>query len=690
MTFSTYNTKPSLYKGVVMDNNDPKKLGRVRVNIFGVTEDIEDGNYPFAEVVQSTFMGYGGGTGISSVLRVGTTVWVMFEDNNQNHPIVIGCCSGINPQQSESVYPRRNRLGVSDYASESIAKDNLIRDSEYRKKFNYENEIKNDKYLSSHVIESPSGHLVVFDDTVGSQKIRIEHCSGRCNIEIDSYGNLNIINSGLEGIKYKVLNDMTFEVDRNMTFKVKGDVRWDIDGDITEVYNKNRYTNIKEEDRCTVQSDQITVIEGNKKLDVSKHFTQNIGKTWASKIGDKVGLLCNSDIGIDTTNGNIVAQSSVGSLQLTTNGASLGAKGSSVKIHGNEIDLESLTNVNGELQVQGNIASSMYVMGIDFANCVMPSVSTTSLTESLQSYANNEIKSINESFNELKKFKDVDETMYSSVINRINDLNYKLQEGSKKIARSFYNDYIVSNRQLLGNNGISGQEMQMLLEGSYGGLGGSYGASVGVKFKNPNGSFIEESDCQCNFFDPTSWFKINKIEFPTLEDFKNMVSFKITMPNLYGLLPKIPQFSLKAIVMMVMQICAIKIIKLLSKLKAMIMKMIRPIINAINQVMAIVSMLPPKINIDLDFENLIKKPLFNIPSIPKFTLPDFCECAKMGRPCKYCDSKKKQLLKAMDEVNGFTDKIDSTIAENIESANQGIESANQSIGSAVPNGTYTF
>ena len=72
-----------IYRGVVVDNKDPEKYGRVRVKLFGLNENEAIDNLPWAEVVQPNGFGLIGGVGLSAVLKQGTWVFVVY-----NYPSV--------------------------------------------------------------------------------------------------------------------------------------------------------------------------------------------------------------------------------------------------------------------------------------------------------------------------------------------------------------------------------------------------------------------------------------------------------------------------------------------------------------------------------------------------------------------------------------------------------------------------
>lgn len=112
-----------LYRAVVEDNNDPDKIGRVKVRIHGIhTEKNSNSDeefakigvidLPWAEVMGSTSFGLVGGVGISSILKQGTWVWVVLEMGDKNRPIIVGTMSGINSEDSKE--KAKNGIGFFD------------------------------------------------------------------------------------------------------------------------------------------------------------------------------------------------------------------------------------------------------------------------------------------------------------------------------------------------------------------------------------------------------------------------------------------------------------------------------------------------------------------------------------------------------------------------------------------------
>ena len=88
------------YRGVVINNDDEYRRGRVQVRIDGLHNGYQDSNIKWAEVIQPTFMGILGGTGACSVLQIGTAVWIKF-DKDFDHPIVVGVLVGGTEEHNE-------------------------------------------------------------------------------------------------------------------------------------------------------------------------------------------------------------------------------------------------------------------------------------------------------------------------------------------------------------------------------------------------------------------------------------------------------------------------------------------------------------------------------------------------------------------------------------------------------------
>lgn len=93
-----------IYRGVVEDRNDPRKLGRCKVRILGVhtelkiktkTEGIPTNELPWAEPANGLFEGSISGFGIWSVPLQGSHVFVFFENGNILNPRYFATAPGL-------------------------------------------------------------------------------------------------------------------------------------------------------------------------------------------------------------------------------------------------------------------------------------------------------------------------------------------------------------------------------------------------------------------------------------------------------------------------------------------------------------------------------------------------------------------------------------------------------------------
>ena len=97
----------SLLRGTVIDNQDPMQRGRCRVYVWGMHQEADD-NLPWAETAGSTMFGLHKGVGYSGVLQVGTTVWVQFEQQDIQCPVIVGIFVGHDTDSPGDVSPENS------------------------------------------------------------------------------------------------------------------------------------------------------------------------------------------------------------------------------------------------------------------------------------------------------------------------------------------------------------------------------------------------------------------------------------------------------------------------------------------------------------------------------------------------------------------------------------------------------
>lgn len=152
-----YGDETRWFLGEVVDvENDPKQLGRVKVKIFGVYDNIETDDLPWAQIVVPITQGVHEGKGQYLGILKGTQVFGMFLDGKDSQlPMVIG----------------------------TVPKEG---DENPRAKANYPH---------NKIYQTERGHYKEYDDTEDNERIREEHRKGTY-YEMDKDGNMTIYAHG--------------------------------------------------------------------------------------------------------------------------------------------------------------------------------------------------------------------------------------------------------------------------------------------------------------------------------------------------------------------------------------------------------------------------------------------------------------------------------------------------------------
>lgn len=148
-----YGDQTRWFFGSVVDVIDPKKLGRVKVRVFGVYDDIKDEDLPWAQIVVPVTTGVHEGKGQYLGILVGTQVFGMFLDGqNSQLPMVIG------------TVPKVIDTGEVDSDKNPILKSDANPKAEAN-------------YPQNKVYETETGHYKEYDDS-GTGRIREQHQDG--------------------------------------------------------------------------------------------------------------------------------------------------------------------------------------------------------------------------------------------------------------------------------------------------------------------------------------------------------------------------------------------------------------------------------------------------------------------------------------------------------------------------------
>ncbi len=371
------------YRGVVEDNDDPLKAGRVRVRIFGLhtpsvikteLEGIPTDELPWAEPCMPIQEGSVSGFGAWAVPLQGSHVMLFFENGNPTQPRYFASMPGI-PESKEHYsnsdrqtskqdgfkdpdgeYPTNARLNEPDVhrlargESEGTLVDtkNTERDISVPTAFggNWSEPESpfNAQYPHNYVIATHGGLTIELDSTPGSARLHLYHPSNSY-IEIDNDGNM-VVKNGAE--KYEIVTqgkNIHIKQQRNLTIgddhkrKVEGNEQIEIDGN-------------KQEE---VAGNFIQTIDGNKQEDIGGNKTEDIDGNKTSDIGGNKteDIDGNKDVDISGNKDEDIG----GDLNITVQGdATLTAP--TINLIG-EVNIIGAVNITGVLTVTGGGGGSM-------------------------------------------------------------------------------------------------------------------------------------------------------------------------------------------------------------------------------------------------------------------------------------------------------------------------------------------
>ena len=210
--------------GIVEDVNDEKKLGRVKVRVFNLDEDVKTDDLNWAQVMMPTTSASFEGFGDTPQLSVGSRVIGFFIDGKEKQiPMIIGSFPIMPKDTTKHSIPALAR------GQQTIGKEKahpVEPDSAYAA-----------EYPFNRVIQTRAGHAIELDDTPGQERIHIFHKSGT-SIEINAGGRMVIKSVGdsfdiVGGAKkIAIKGDCNLSVDGTLSAIVKSDVSINTEGNI--------------------------------------------------------------------------------------------------------------------------------------------------------------------------------------------------------------------------------------------------------------------------------------------------------------------------------------------------------------------------------------------------------------------------------------------------------------------------
>jgi hypothetical protein len=199
------------FVGVVVDNKDPKQLGRIRVRVVNETDDtsIPVSDLPWATPIIPITSASLNGVGRSPTgLLVGSHVFGFYLDGQEKQlPMIWGTYAKLpDGTQNSNDVPALAR-GTNDISNKLVG-------PEPESSLSY-----GAIYPHNHVTKTESGHVIEVDDTEGHERIRIIHKTGTY-VEVNRTGQRvsKIVDNDIE----VVVKDKTVYVSGNCNITVLG------------------------------------------------------------------------------------------------------------------------------------------------------------------------------------------------------------------------------------------------------------------------------------------------------------------------------------------------------------------------------------------------------------------------------------------------------------------------------------
>ena len=301
------------FRGVVEDNQDPLKAGRVRVRIHGIhspkkikseTEGIPTDELPWAEPCMPIQEGSVSGFGTWAVPLQGSHVMVFFENMNVTQPRYFASMPGI-PEDKEQYsnnnrepsrhdgfkdpdgqYPSKHRLGEPDVhrLARGVSSETLVTTKNNERDLsvptalggNWSEPVSpyNARYPHNYVIALHGGITIELDSTPGSTRFNIYHPSNSF-IEVDNDGNMVVKNNAE---KYEIVaSGKNIHIKQQRNISIDGDSKKRIGGDEGNEIKGNKIEKVDGNKTEEIDGNLSQEVGGNKSEDISGNKTETIG-----------------------------------------------------------------------------------------------------------------------------------------------------------------------------------------------------------------------------------------------------------------------------------------------------------------------------------------------------------------------------------------------------------------------------
>jgi uncharacterized protein involved in type VI secretion and phage assembly len=235
--YGEYFPRMVTQRAVVMDNKDPEKLGRIRVQFLWQKEQDEEMMTPWIRIAQP----HGGANkGFYYIPEIEEEVMVGFENENAEKPYVIGTLYHGEQKPHEDWYNDENDIKAIRTRSGHTIEINDVSDGGFIKIYDHEK----DNYILTF---STDDKLIKLESTG--------------NIEL--YAENDIIMQAKNNIEMKADKDFNREAGENITEKAGENMDIEVGGDKSLTVDGNRTTDIGGNDNLTADGNWDISVSGD-------------------------------------------------------------------------------------------------------------------------------------------------------------------------------------------------------------------------------------------------------------------------------------------------------------------------------------------------------------------------------------------------------------------------------------------
>jgi len=252
-TYGDFTPRAEPQRAVVKDNQDPEKLGRVRVQFLWQKEQDEEMMTPWIRIAQP----HGGNNkGFYFIPEIDEEVMVGFENGNAEKPYVTG-----------TLYQGEQKPGENWYTDE--------------------NEVKAIRTKNGHTIEihdeGDDGYIRIYDNE--KENYILTFSTDDKLIKLESTGNIELYAE--KDIILKAKNDIALQADNH--------IYREADKNINDLAHKNFYLTAENEMHTVAKSNYLMGVDGNYECEVKGNQTIDVKSDMATTVTGAAEIAATGD-----------------------------------------------------------------------------------------------------------------------------------------------------------------------------------------------------------------------------------------------------------------------------------------------------------------------------------------------------------------------------------------------------------